>query len=553
MDLPTVPQGAPGGVEPGAGQDRLGGGFAESGTVRAPLGAAEAAQVPGVGIAPDPGQRLLVRRPGRPAVGRVEAPGRQPSAAVLGFAQEHRALVELEVQPAAGSVRRGRTAQAEAAGGNRAAPFLDAAVGVEPPGPDPAVLLFPQDQEEGADRPAVAQPSAEAAQPGAAGDGLEAQPTPDRPEVGLDRAEQIPAQAAGEDPGAVGSGLLGRENPAQADREQEQDRSRHGGADSILGPVPHRMSSSPALLASGLALRLGRTPILHGVDLEVRRGDLYGLLGRNGAGKTTTLRALLGFLPSFRGVCEVFGRPSRALHRVQEPIGVALDPPGLDETLTVRQNLELARIRGGIRSGRGVDEVLDLVGLRHRQHHRGGRLSHGQGRRAAVARALLGSPRLLVLDEPLSGLDPEGVEQMLDLFRRLAREEGVTVVLSSHHLREVQEVCTRIGVIEAGRTVLEGETAALLAEAGEALELVCAEVETALRILVADAGVRDATPLGDGRIRARVEAGFDPAPLLAGLVRAGAGVREFRPLRASLVDLFQQAVRDAGKRREGRQ
>ncbi len=302
------------------------------------------------------------------------------------------------------------------------------------------------------------------------------------------------------------------------------------------------MTSPPVLTARDLELSFGSTKILHGVDLEVRAGDLYGLLGRNGAGKTTSLRALLGFLPAFRGDCQVFGVPSRQLHRSPQPIGVALDPPGLDETLTVRQNLELARHRGGLRGGRSVDEVLELVRLGHRQHNRGGKLSHGQGRRAAVARALLGDPRLLVLDEPLSGLDPEGVEDLLELFRRLAREEGVTVVLSSHHLREVQEVCTRIGVIEDGRTVLEGETRALLQKAGEGLEIVCREVEKALTILLGFAPVRDAVPLGEGRIRVQLDGGVELAPLLEKLASADLGLQEFSRRRATLVDLFRRAV-----------
>ncbi len=303
------------------------------------------------------------------------------------------------------------------------------------------------------------------------------------------------------------------------------------------------MTSAPALLAQGLELSFGSARILRGVDLEVRPGDLYGLLGRNGAGKTTTLRALLGFLPKFRGRCEVFGRPARQLHALEQPVGVALDPPGLDDTLTVRQNLEVAKIRGGVRGGRDIDEALELVGLTHRQHNRGGKLSHGQGRRAAVARALLGSPRLLVLDEPLSGLDPEGVEDLLELFRRLASDEGVTVVFSSHHLREVQEVCTRIGVIEDGRTLLEGETRSLLEQAGEGLTVRCAEVEPALRLLVSWPSVRDAEPLGDGTIRARIDGGTELAPLLVALAQAGVGLEEFHRQRATLVDLFRKAVR----------
>ena len=162
-------------------------------------------------------------------------------------------------------------------------------------------------------------------------------------------------------------------------------------------------ATAPVLQTCQLSLKFGATQILYGVDIEVHPGDLYGLLGRNGAGKTTTMRALLGFLPQATGQAQVFGVDAQKLPRVSEPIGVALDPPGLDDSLSVRQTLEIACMRGGITAGRSVDDVLDLVGLTHRQHNRGDKLSHGQGRRAAVARALLGAPKLLLLDEPLSG------------------------------------------------------------------------------------------------------------------------------------------------------
>ncbi len=294
--------------------------------------------------------------------------------------------------------------------------------------------------------------------------------------------------------------------------------------------------------AVGLRVRLGRTEVLRGVDLAVPPGALYGLIGRNGAGKTTTLRCLLGFLPAYDGAARVWGHDARRLHEVPRPLGVALDPPGLDDGLTVRQNLELARIRGGIRGGRGVDEVLRLVRLTHRQHNRGDRLSHGQGRRAAVARALLGAPELLVLDEPLSGLDPEGVEELLDLFVRLTRDEGVTIVLSSHHLREVEHVCTHVGLLEDGATLLEGATADLLRRAGDRLVLEAGDVEAALHVLRAASGVREPIVLADGRVEARLDADFDAERVLADLVAGGARPRAFTRHHASLVQVFRDAL-----------
>lgn len=307
-----------------------------------------------------------------------------------------------------------------------------------------------------------------------------------------------------------------------------------------------KMPEAPAVLTESLAVRLGSTQVLNGVDLCVERGDLYGLLGRNGAGKTTSMRAFLGLLPRSRGRCEIFGQTVRHLHRCKEAIAVALDPPGLDDTLTVRQNLELAWIRGGIRAGRSVDEALELVGLAHRAHHRGDRLSHGQGRRAAVARALLGDPRLLILDEPLSGLDPEGVEILIELFRHLSSDLGVTVVLSSHHLREVEAVCTRVGMIDAGRTVLEGRVETLLQEAGDGVRVICAQGKSAESVLAKFPGVSEVVckeTQGRALLRARLSSDAAVAGLLTRLVESGCEVEEFVRERASLVDVFQRAVR----------
>ena len=306
------------------------------------------------------------------------------------------------------------------------------------------------------------------------------------------------------------------------------------------------MNAPSAIRVQGLRARLGGREVLRGVDLEVRPGDLYGLLGRNGAGKTTTLRCVLGFLPAAGGESAVFGVNSRTLHRVPVQLGVALDPPGMDDTLTLRENLQAACIRGGLRDGRGVDEALALVGLTHRQHNRGDRLSHGQSRRAAVARALLGNPQLLVLDEPLSGLDPEGVEQMLELFQLLTREHGVTVVLSSHHLREVQHVCGRIGIVDDGRTLLEGEVAALLEAAGDGLTVRCRDVAAGERLLLAQPGVMHGLRRDGNALQVRVDAAFEPERALRLLVEGGAGVVEFRRERADLVHVFRAAVAAAG-------
>ena len=299
-------------------------------------------------------------------------------------------------------------------------------------------------------------------------------------------------------------------------------------------------SNCPAIKVSQLELKLGHKPILHGVSLRVEAGSLYGLLGRNGAGKTTTMRAALGLQSFVSGSIKLFGHDVSSIHQLPQLLGIALDPPGLDDTLSVRQNLELARIRGGIVGGRSVDDVLEIVGLTHRQHNYGSRLSHGQGRRAAVARALLGSPELLLLDEPLSGLDPQGVERMLDLFQTLSRDEGKTVVLSSHHLREVQHVCTHVGLIDDGHTLLEGKTADLLATMPSHLEVHTADAAGVAEIL-AGSDVSEII-IADQVVTGVVDAQFQREPVLKSLLAAGLPIADFFVKPSSLVDVFQDAV-----------
>lgn len=280
---------------------------------------------------------------------------------------------------------------------------------------------------------------------------------------------------------------------------------------------------------------------MHGVDLCVEQGSLYGLLGRNGAGKTTAMRAALGLQQFASGSIEIFGNDVAQLSQLPQSLGVALDPPGLDDTLSVRQNLELACIRGGITGGRGIDEVLELVGLTHRQHNYGSRLSHGQGRRAAVARALLGDPELLMLDEPLSGLDPQGVERMLKLFDQLSNVEGKTVVLSSHHLREVQHVCTHVGLIDDGRTLLQGSTDDLLKSMPSRLVARTSQPQAVAAEFAQLEGVANIEVSAD-QVAAKVPSDFESQPALEKLIETKLSVSEFFVERSSLIDVFQSAV-----------
>jgi ABC-2 type transport system ATP-binding protein len=208
---------------------------------------------------------------------------------------------------------------------------------------------------------------------------------------------------------------------------------------------------------------------LEGVSLCVRPGDCYGLIGHNGAGKTTAMRVALGLVHAMAGEVRVDGLdPRREPHAVRARMGGLIESCGFHGRLDARANLELlAGLRGLDRNAarREVGRLLELVGLVEHTRKPVQAFSQGMRQRLGVAQALLGAPRYLLLDEPTNGLDPEGLSEMRALVTRLVREEGVSVLLSSHQLHEVAGLCNRIGVLRQGRMVVEAETRALLAAA----------------------------------------------------------------------------------------
>src|SRR5215471_10772174 len=220
-----------------------------------------------------------------------------------------------------------------------------------------------------------------------------------------------------------------------------------------------------AVATSGLTKRYGGAPgvlAVDRVDLRVARGEVYAFLGLNGAGKSTTIRMLLGMIRPTAGHVALFGE------RVQpDAVGLWRRVGHLVETataypeLSVRENLEVARRLAGIDARRAVDGAIERLGLGEYAERRAGTLSLGNLQRLALARALLGEPELLVLDEPANALDPAGVVEIRELLRALAIEQGVTVFMSSHILGEVDRLATRIGIVHRGRLIEELDSAAL--------------------------------------------------------------------------------------------
>jgi ABC-2 type transport system ATP-binding protein len=234
----------------------------------------------------------------------------------------------------------------------------------------------------------------------------------------------------------------------------------------------------------GLTKHFGRIQAVEGLDLTVEASQVFGFLGPNGAGKSTTMRMIMGLIRPTRGEARLLGKSAATTaSRAAGTVGALVEGPAFYGYLTARQNLVLlARLSGGA-SPAELDRALELAGLSADADRRVGAFSHGMKQRLGVASALLPRPRVLLLDEPTTGLDPQGRVEMRELLQRLNREEGVTIFLSSHLLGEVEQLCTHLAFLSHGRLLQAGPTAALLASETVRVELRATPQERAAVLL----------------------------------------------------------------------
>ena len=289
--------------------------------------------------------------------------------------------------------------------------------------------------------------------------------------------------------------------------------------------------------ASRLTKLYGDLRAVDDIELRVEPGDVYGYLGPNGAGKTTSLRMLLGLIRPTSGEARLFGRDPQ-IEGVRALDGVAgfVEAPRFYPYLSGRSNLELVAAYDGGAATSLIDESLELVDLRDRAKDKVGGYSHGMRQRLGIAGALLRRPKLLLLDEPATGLDPAGMRDMRALIRRLA-DDGMTVLLSSHLMDEVQELCNRVGIVQHGRMIFEGALSSLLETASGRYRMHTSDDDRAVATAARQRGVHDVVRAADGigfvaRDGAAVEA------LSLELARDEIALRELVPVVATLEELF---------------
>ncbi len=280
------------------------------------------------------------------------------------------------------------------------------------------------------------------------------------------------------------------------------------------------------------------------LDLRVEQGDVYGFIGRNGAGKSTTLKLLCGLARPTQGEALVFGKPIRD-PVARRRVGALIEQPGLYPDLSGRENLRLyAALLGLDRPERQVDQILETVGLSPKEKKQVRHYSMGMKQRLGVGLALLGRPDLLLLDEPINGLDPEGIREMRELLLRLNRERGLTILVSSHILGELSKIATRYGIIQEGRMVEQVTASELEQKCTDYLHLRTDQPQKAAALLERELRVARWEMRPEGEIR--IYEAVDTKAAGQVLAQAGIAVEEMGLHRQDLESYFLERMGGSG-------
>jgi ABC-type multidrug transport system ATPase subunit len=288
----------------------------------------------------------------------------------------------------------------------------------------------------------------------------------------------------------------------------------------------------------GLTKRFKEILAVNELELTVNRGDVFGFLGPNGAGKSTTIRMLLSLITPTSGTIKIFGKTLLENRKeILANVGAIVEKPDFYLYLPAIKNLEiLAKISGKEVTHKRILELLELVGLKDRAKSKVKTYSHGMKQRLGIAQALLHNPELIVLDEPTTGLDPQGMKEIRDLIIRLSKEENKTILLSSHILSEIELVANRMIIINKGRKIVEGEVSKLLNSNTLKVTVEVENAEAAIKILENTIWYKNIESISENKFELSVEQKTIPE-LNKYLVENGVLVNALIPVR-SLEDYF---------------
>ena len=272
------------------------------------------------------------------------------------------------------------------------------------------------------------------------------------------------------------------------------------------------------------------------VSLHIKKGDVYGLIGRNGAGKTTVLKMICGLSTPTSGSVTFMGKQGDELKSEMNKIGSLIETPGLFPKMTAYKNLKIKCILCGRNDDAYIMSLLKQVGLEGAEYKLVQNFSLGMKQRLGIALALVGDPEFIVLDEPINGLDPQGIAEMREIIHNLSKEQGMTVIVSSHILEELAKVANSFGIINDGKLIDEFSSEELEWRCGKYVLLKAGDIEKTEKVL-SDAGICSYKVLDNGDIRINEEV-KDTSKLIAALVGAGVPVYELSSVQSTLEEYY---------------
>ena len=248
--------------------------------------------------------------------------------------------------------------------------------------------------------------------------------------------------------------------------------------------------------------KYGEQLAVDNVNMTIKKGDIYGFIGQNGAGKTTLIRLITGLIHKRGGEIELLGaNEENELNKARTMVGSLIESPSLYTNMTARENLEVSRLVRNIPGKKCIDEVLELVGLKDVEKKKVKNFSLGMRQRLGIANALMGNPKLLILDEPINGLDPMGIVEIRELLKKINKEKDMTILISSHILSELSELATTYGIISNGKLIEEITAKQLSKKCRQYIDLKVDNTARAVILLERELGISDYEVLEDSNIK----------------------------------------------------